>query len=119
MKRLWTVLAVLVFTATALHAQLVTQTDPTEVVVSMTSADTEYPLTMTGEVIAYSFQCRDATDIRYSWTTGKVATPTNPYTTLKSGNVESFSGLALLNPVIYFACGSSSKVVEVQFEVGP
>tara|TARA_Y100000296_G_scaffold10041_1_gene11529 strand:- start:287 stop:652 length:366 start_codon:yes stop_codon:yes gene_type:complete len=105
--------------ATVVFAQIVTQTDPTELIVTMTSADTEYSVQLTGEVIGYSFQCRSANDIRYSWTTGKVATPTDPYTTLKSGNVESFSGTSIQNPTLYFACAASGKIVEVQFEVGP
>lgn len=117
-KSVLAIVLVALFVPAAL-AQMFTQADPTEYTVDLVSADTEYALTMTGEVMAFSFQCRQAYDIRYSFTTGKVATPTDPYTTLKSGNVESISAISQHNPIIYFASSTAGVSVEVQYETQP
>lgn len=57
-------------------------------------------------------QCRTAVDVRYAFVTGKVAGPTAPYATLKSGQVLEADLLWLQGKTLYFAAGSS-VVVEV------
>lgn len=53
--------------------------------VPLTSADTEYKQAVSINTKHFSIQCRTAFDVRYAFTTGKVASPTAPYATIKSG----------------------------------
>lgn len=50
-----------------------------------TVADTEYEIALPAGCQHFSIQCRTAFDVRFAFVTGKVATPTAPYLTLKSG----------------------------------
>lgn len=86
---------------------------PSLYTITVTSQDTEYSQAITGQVKAIRVQCRDATDIRVAFQTGKVATPTDPYHTVKSGTVLYMDRLFWNNPTIYVAAGSGSKKVEV------
>ena len=58
---------------------------PTIYNVTLTSADTEYSQALPANCRFFEFQCRTAFAVRYAYATGKVATPTAPYMTLKSG----------------------------------
>lgn len=82
--------------------------------VDLTAQNTEYSQELPAGTTRIRFQCRDGTDIRYAFETGKVATPTAPYMTLKSGQVYDAGRLFLNKGTIYFACGSNSKVVELE-----
>lgn len=53
--------------------------------VTLTSADTEYSHKFAVAMKYFSAQCRTAFDVRYAFCTGRVATPTAPYATIKSG----------------------------------
>jgi hypothetical protein len=53
--------------------------------VTLTSADTEYSHKFAVAMKYFSAQCRTAFDCRYAFATGRVATPTAPYATIKSG----------------------------------
>jgi hypothetical protein len=87
---------------------------PTIQVVTLTDADTEYSLTLPVGTKHWSLQCRAAVDTRFAFVTALVATPTDPYMTLKSGvsysSPEKFSG----NPTIYMAhTAGSAPVMEL------
>ena len=62
-------------------------------------------------VKAIEIQCRDGTDVRFSFASGKVGTasPVEPYRTLKSGTVYAKELLYLNATTLYVACGSGSE----------
>lgn len=84
---------------------------------SMASANTEYSWAVPENVVGLSIQCRDATDIRVAFTSGKVAGSTDPYITIKAGTALTLPEKTLLKtgltPTIYMATGSASKVAEI------
>lgn len=118
-KILAVVVMFLVLAAASVMAGHISQSAPTKNTVDLVSANTQYALVMTGEVTTFSFQCRQAYDIRYAFVTGKVATPVESYTTLKSGSVETFSDISWTNPTLYLACSTAGVSVEVQYETQP
>lgn len=81
--------------------------------VSMTNLNTEYSQTLPEGTVAMTFQCRGAYDIRFSYHTGLVATPTAPYMTLKSGMIYYETNLKLTGKILYLACGTAAQVVEI------
>ncbi len=88
----------------------------TPINLTLTDANFEYSAALPGGCQHFSFQCRTAFDIRFAFVTGKVATPTAPYLTLKSGG--SFSSpeklsLAAGFETIYFASAQAGVVVEI------
>ncbi|HED38728.1 MAG TPA: hypothetical protein ENI76_10880 [Ignavibacteria bacterium] len=83
--------------------------------VTMTNANAEYSFDFSQGLGKIQFQCRTAFDIRYSYETGKVATPTAPYFTLKSGSVYSWNNLTAGRTKVYFACPSAGKVLEIEY----
>ena len=88
---------------------------PTIYNVTLTDANTEYSQDLPANCRFFEFQCRTAFAVRYAYVTGKVATPTAPYMTLKSGG-------SYYTPVIsqgaspstvYFASAQAGVVVEI------
>lgn len=87
---------------------------PTEANVSLIIVDTEYSYAIPSGTKSLQFQCRQDRDIRFSFTTGKVAGPTSPYQTLKAGQTYYQDFLSLTGKTIYFATGANAgDVVEV------
>ncbi len=86
----------------------------TDYTITMTSSNTEYSLLLPEGVKAIEIQCRDATDVRMAFATGKVAGSTDPFRTLKSGSVYKQDKLYLNATTLYVACGSGGKIVEVR-----
>lgn len=86
---------------------------PTTYNIAMTNADTEYSQALPANTKKFTLQCRTAFDIRFAFATGKVATPNEPYMTLKSGAVYFEDNLNLTSKTLYVACGSASKSAEV------
>lgn len=87
---------------------------PTTLNVTITSADTEYSQALPAGCKYFTMQCRDATAVRWAYATGKVATPTAPYNTMKAGS--SYSSPEKFQTgtgTLYFAAASGSKVVEI------
>lgn len=83
---------------------------------TLTLADTEYYLDLPAGCQHFSFQCSTAADIRFAWVTGKVAGPTAPWATLKSGS--SFSSPEKLSlkqgyQRVYFAGDAGGEIVEL------
>lgn len=83
---------------------------------TMTAADTEYPVTLTN-IRGLTMQCRSpGVDVRFAFTTGKVATSVAPFFTLKADGEfelprmppgESFTG------TLYLASSVAGVVVEI------
>ena len=88
----------------------------TPINLTLTNADTEYPATLPAGCQHFSFQCRTAADIRFAFVTGKVATPTAPYLTLKAtGSYNSPEKMSLKpgSETLYFASGTAGVIVEI------
>lgn len=81
--------------------------------ITMASANTEYSTALPANTVAMTFQCRGDYDIRFSYQTGKVASPTAPYMTLKAGMIYYETNLDLTSKTLYVACPTAAQVVEV------
>lgn len=82
--------------------------------VTLTSADTEYSQALPNGCTHYEFQARTSVAIRFAFETGKVATPTAPYATLKAGQAyESFNKWPSSSITLFFASASAGTVVEL------
>jgi len=88
-------------------------TDPNEYTVTLTNADTEYSQTLPTGTKALEFWARESVDIRFAFTSGKVATPTEPYHTLKAGTTYYKENINLTGKTLYLACGEAGKHVEI------
>ena len=82
--------------------------------ITIVNADTEYSLALPPGTAKLRFQTQDSSATRYAFVTGKVATPTAPYFTLKSGTVHNVDGLDLRGVTLYVANAAGTKVVEVE-----
>ena len=87
---------------------------------TLTNANTEYSQQLSVGTKYFSAQCRTAFDVRYAFVTGKVATPTAPWGTIKSGmwyNSPEKLGWAedlVVHPrPIYCGSGQAGVVVEI------
>ena len=85
--------------------------------VTLVSADQEYSHVLSGDCKFFSLQCRTAFDVRFAFETGKVAGPTAPYSTLKSGgsynSPEDWGSYSAYSSTIYLASSQAGVVVEV------
>ena len=79
--------------------------------ITLTSGDTEYSQAIPDTTKQFTFQCRTAYDVRFAFETGKVATPTAPYATLKSGSPYSETDLFLEGETLYLASATAGVVV--------
>lgn len=88
---------------------------PTVYNVTLTDAGTEYSQALPDGCKHFSIQCRTAFDVRFAFETGKVATPTAPYATVKSGGAYTspeklcYDGTGTL----YLASSQAAVVVEI------
>jgi hypothetical protein len=80
-----------------------------------TNADTEYSQEMPANCCNFEFQARTEVILRYAFATGKVATPTAPYATLKAGDYwyEEVSKEDITSPILYLASPTAGTVVEI------
>ena len=88
---------------------------PTIYNVTLTDADTEYSQAI-GKASEWSMQARTAAAVRFAFVTGKVATPTAPYATMKSNasfEFQSGSEQRSSDETIYLASASAGTVVEI------
>ena len=88
---------------------------PTVYNVTLTSADTEYSQAMPANCRRIEFQCRTENTMRFAFVTGKVATPTAPYMTLKAGDYYE-SGMiyqAAAPSTLYLASPTAGVIAEV------
>lgn len=92
-------------------------TAPTIYNLTLTLADTEYSQQLPGNCKQYDVQCRTAAAVRFAYETGKVATPTAPYATLKAGGTFTSDFVPQANAqdgiTIYFASSTAGAVVEI------
>lgn len=84
--------------------------------VTLTSADTEYSRALPSNCKRFGFQCRTSFDVRYAFESSRVATPTAPYSTLKStGYYDSDLITSDGGPItVYFASATAGVVVEIE-----
>lgn len=82
--------------------------------VTLTAANTEYSQAIAGRFEAIEFQARTSAAIRHSFTSGKVATPTAPYNTLKAGGIYTKDKLGMEGKTLYLASATEGTVVEVR-----
>jgi hypothetical protein len=81
--------------------------------ITLTNVDTEYSQAIPNGAKKIQFWSRNDEDIRFSFTSGKVATPTAPYLTHKGGLSTHEGELYLTDQVIYFATDVAGDVVEM------
>lgn len=90
--------------------------------VTLTNADTEYTFTLPSgttdrkpyETKHYTMQCRTNYDVRYAFTTGKVASSVAPYMTMKAGSIHYEQYLVSEDEVLYLASSEAGVVVEIK-----
>lgn len=82
--------------------------------VALASADTEYNQALPANCRAVDFRCRTAFDVRFAWVTGKVATPTAPYQTLKSNGEYGRQSIRPSALTLYLATDEAGVVVEIE-----
>ena len=81
--------------------------------VTCTTQNTEYALALPANVVGVVVQAR-ATDCRIAFQAGKVATPTEPYFTVKAAQRPlSLDNLVGTNRTLYVASGTNGAVLEV------
>lgn len=98
----------------AIEAEVRRADTPVEYNVTMTNADTEYSQVLQVETKGFMIHTRDESLFRFSFTTGKVAGPTAPYTTVLAGKVLQISGLKLDAALtVYFGSPDAGKIVEI------
>jgi hypothetical protein len=83
--------------------------------VTCTSADTEYSVEMPLNTRSFSIQCRTGYDVRFAFVTGKVATPTAPYATVKKDWIYYEHNVQVQGMKLYLASPQAGVVVEVIF----
>ena len=82
--------------------------------VTLTVANTEYSQELPPNARALAVQPRTAVDVRMAFVTGKVATPTAPYFTMKSGSALALQDLQLTDgATVYFGTATAGTVVEI------
>ena len=89
-------------------------TKPSIANIEMPSADTEYLHMLPKGCKKFLLHCRDGTAFRLAFKRGKVATPTQPYFTMKANTSYSEDNLDVEEDTwLYLACGTASKVIEI------
>ncbi|RPI64645.1 MAG: hypothetical protein EHM48_00395 [Planctomycetaceae bacterium] len=89
-------------------------TTPTVYNIVLTLADTEYSQALPAGTRKFAFRARTFVDARYAFVTGKVATPTAPYCTLKAGAENAIDGVNLAAATLYLASGTAGTVIEIE-----
>ena len=87
--------------------------------ITLTNGDTEYSITFPTNTKSVMFQNRNPDPVRYAFESGKVATPTAPYFTLKGGAVYSKENVNFAEAsggILYLGCepAYSGDVVEIE-----
>jgi len=82
--------------------------------VTLTVIDTEYSYSIPSNCKSVEFWSRNGYPVRFAFTTGKVATPTGVYFTLKSNcSYASPPSLNLSSKTVYFASDNAGDIVEI------
>lgn len=80
---------------------------------TLTSANTQYSQALPATCRRFSFRCREEADVRWAMETGKVATPTAPYSTLPGGAVFDSGSVLMTGETLYVASPVAGVVVEI------
>lgn len=89
------------------------QTTPTLYNIDITLAGTEYSQALPSNTRAIQWKCRQSSDVRYAFETGKVATPTAPYSTLNADETYCKENVLLTGVTLFVASADTSLVVEL------
>ncbi len=81
--------------------------------VTITSANTEYSLTLLPETKRFTVKLRDGASFRLAFVSGKVATPTEPYLTINDGFGYTEDNVKYGNITLYMASPVATKVAEI------
>lgn len=89
---------------------------PTDTVLVLTNADTQYSYLIPDGTVQIQFSIRSGNAARYSWVTGRVASPaaTDPYITLAETTAYGNDQLSLTGKTLYFAASTAGEVVEIE-----
>ena len=81
---------------------------------TLTDANTQYSQALPVNCQGFEFQARTEATIRFAVETGKVATPTAPYMTLKAGDYYYSLDLNVSGTsILYFASSTAGTIVEI------
>lgn len=87
---------------------------PTIANVTLTSANTEYSYAFPNGTTHFEVQARTSAAVRFAFVTGKVATPTAPYATIKADDsYSSFNLWGSQTLTLYLATASAGTVMEI------
>ena len=87
---------------------------PTLYALTLTTINTEYSQAIIANARKLAFRCRSQSDIRYAFVTGKVATPTDPYSTLRSNTEYWIDFIKMAALTVYFASATAGVIVEIE-----
>lgn len=82
--------------------------------VTAASGDVEYSSALPAACRRVSFQCQQDAITRYAWVTGKVASPTAPYWTLKAAESYLNDQLKLVSQTLYLGAATHSLTWEIE-----
>jgi hypothetical protein len=82
--------------------------------VTCESADTEYSQELPAICRRVCVQARTAVVLRLAFVTGKVATPTEPYLTLRAGDIYDSGPVHLASATLYVASPTAGAVAELE-----
>lgn len=83
--------------------------------VVMTNLNTEYFQILPADTKKIEFRCQNlGFEIRYAYETGRVATSIVPYGILGPGECKTVSGLLLTDKILYFACSTAARVMQIE-----
>lgn len=82
--------------------------------VTLTSANTEYSQALPATCRRLAFQCRSSKDVRFAYVTGKVATPTAPYFTLKASAGYDSGTIKLASGTLYLGSATAGVIMEIE-----
>ena len=87
---------------------------PTLYAVALTLADTQYSQELPANCARFAFHARTNVAVRFAFATGLVATPTDPYQTLKAGENYASGDVLADSLMLYFAAATAGTVVEIE-----
>jgi len=91
--------------------------DQTLSVKTLTAANTQYSVAIPSSTRELRFRCRTLFDVRYAWVTGKVAAPTDPYSTVPAGLEYRSDKKNLTGKILYLASSQAGVVVEISIGI--
>lgn len=80
--------------------------------IDIVAANTQYALAIPVNTKFIQVQCRDSTELRVAFETGKVAGTTDIFT-VKTDTSAQFADLKMAAGSLYIGCGTTAKVAEV------